>query len=115
MTYNSSAHIRNVYLTAVHHSRHFTEKVLVIETDLSLPRSRFETRDPRIEDLLLELSNMKLRNPELFRSVDTVEIRDARTHMNDETNSRPEESDDVRAGLSFVTGNRVLPARAAHM
>ena len=68
-------HILNVYISATQETPQRCERVLVIETDLELPQSRFAPRDPRVEDLLLELHSLKTQNPALFRAVDTVEIR----------------------------------------
>lgn len=110
-THTRPSHIRNVYMTAVHVSPQIVERVLVIETDLNLPQSRFAPRDPRIEDLLLELNELKTRNPSIFRAVDTVEIRDAQNNMNNEA----EECDKTHDGFTPVTGVRVSPARAAHL
>jgi hypothetical protein len=73
-------HILNVYISVTQHTPHVSERMLVIETDLELPQSRFAQCDPRVEDLLLELHELKTQNPALFRSVDTVEIRGTNLH-----------------------------------
>jgi hypothetical protein len=111
MTQHKTTHIRNVYMTGVRRTPHIMERVLVIETDLRLPQSRFAPRDPRIDDLLLELSDLKQKNPTIFRSVDTVEIRDAQDHMNGEADDDYNE----RSCFPMVAGERVPPARAAHL
>lgn len=111
MTHHKTTHIRNVYMTGVRRTPHIMERVLVIETDLRLPQSRFAPRDPRIDDLLLELNDLKQKNPTIFRSVDTVEIRDAQTHMDTETDDH---NDDVRSAFPMVAGERV-PPHAAHL
>lgn len=105
-------HIKNVYLTAQHRSPQIVERILVIETDLKLPQSRFATRDPRIEDLLIELNDMKQQNPVIFRSVDTVEIRDATTHISHE---EAHEDTSRRDFFPFVPGERVSSSRLADL
>lgn len=82
-------HIRNVYVSLARRTPYLSERILVIETDLTLPQSRFEARDSRLEDLLIELHEMKESNPALFCAVDAVEIRGPENHMNiveEETN-----------------------------
>jgi len=106
--FKRESHIKNVYLTAQRRSPQIVERVLVIETDLKLPQSRFAPRDPRIEDLLIELNEMKQQNPVIFRSVDTVEIRDVDTHINHE--EAHEERD-----FPFVPGERVSSSRFAEL
>ena len=100
------SHIRNVYISM---SRNFprsaARRVLVIETDLNLPQSRFSPRDQRIDDLLLELHDMKTRNPAMFRAVDTVEIRGANHNMNE---IQPDP-------FPLVCGERVSSSRAVDM
>lgn len=102
--FKRESHIKNVYMTAQRRSPHIVERVLVIETDLKLPQSRFAPRDPRIEDLLIELNDMKQQNPAIFRSVDTVEIRDAQDHIN------LEDAHEERS-FPFVPGERVSSSR----
>lgn len=71
----SHSHIQNVYISVAQRTPTLCERMLVIETDLRLPQSRFAQTDPGVEDLLLELHSLKTHNPHLFRNVDTVEIR----------------------------------------
>jgi hypothetical protein len=106
--FKRESHIKSVYLTAQHRSPQIVERVLVIETDLKLPQSRFAPRDPRIEDLLIELNEMKQQNPVIFRSVDTIEIRDMDTHINHE------ETHEERY-FPFVPGERVPSSRFADL
>lgn len=71
----SARHIKNVYISTQKRTPILCERILVIETDIDVPQSRFARAHPDIDDLLLELHRLKVRNPALFREVDTVEIR----------------------------------------
>ena len=97
-------------MTAKRRSPQIVERVLVIETDLKLPQSRFAPRDPRIEDLLIELNEMKQQNPAIFRSVDTIEIRDADAHINHE-----DAGAETGERFPFVTGERVSSSRSSDL
>jgi hypothetical protein len=103
---HQESHIRNVYISMSRALPHMAaQRMLVIETDLKLPQSRFSPRDPRIDDLLLELHQLKLRNPAMFNAVDTVEIRGAHHNM-----------DEVQHPLfPLVCGERVSSSRAVDM
>jgi hypothetical protein len=70
-------HIRNVYAQK---SRIQSEQALIIETDLALPETGHLSADPQFDTLLAEIYDLKHRHPELFRAVDTVEIREAADH-----------------------------------
>lgn len=102
---NRQSHILNVTVSTAQRSPRTKERVLVIETDLNLPQSRFSAPDPRIEDLLMELHALKMRNPALFQAVDTVEIRGADDHIGS--------SEDT--AFPFVSGERVPSALAVNM
>ncbi|MBU0799588.1 MAG: hypothetical protein KKA05_01155 [Alphaproteobacteria bacterium] len=102
---HQQTHIRNVYISKAQRTPYLAERVLVIETDLSLPQSRFEPRDPHIDDLLIELNDLKALNPALFSAVNTVEIRGADNHIT--------AAED--AGFPFVSGERVSSSRAVDM
>lgn len=87
MTYNKNyngkqSHIRNVYISIAHRTPRLYERILVIETDLTLPQSRFAAKDAAVDDLLLELHMLKKLNPVLFSEVDTVEIRGVNDNVN---------------------------------
>lgn len=100
---NRQSHIVNVQVLLKPRTPRLKERVLVIDTNLTLPQARYDAADPRIEELLLEVHELKTRNPALFDSVDTVEIRGADHHV--------AATEDV--SFPFVSGERVPSSACA--
>lgn len=99
---DKNTYIRNVYVSLKQATPYIAEHILVIETELELPQSRFAEKDERIEDLLLELHALKADNPTLFATVDTVEIRGPDHHMDDDDEHIMTDED-----FAFLRGARV--------